>query len=201
MKTHTQSRFSRLLGAPLLLAASSCAETPAQVQTPVVYYVEVKSPPTPTPAPAPTPTAAAQPQLQPVSYVPAASGLNVDEDITAACKLKLDDISQAPKFAFDKSDLAEQDKEVLSQIAACVITGPLSGRSLDLVGHADPRGGREYNMALGTRRAASVRMYLVALGVPPDGLNMSSRGSLDATGQDEESWKDDRRVDIRLTLP
>ena len=88
--------------------------------------------------------------------------------------------------------------DVLAQIAKCVTTGPLAGRALELVGRADPRGESEYNMALGERRASSVREYLSRLGVDRAKLIESSRGKLDAMGTDENGWRRDRRVDILL---
>ena len=119
-------------------------------------------------------------------------------DLVAACKLHFDDVASAPKFDFDRSALAPQDGDILAQIAACVTTGPLAGRSLDIVGRADPRGEGEYNMALGERRASSVSMYLSNLGVAAPNLIETSRGKMDATGTDESGWQRDRRVDVRL---
>jgi peptidoglycan-associated lipoprotein len=76
--------------------------------------------------------------------------------------------------------------------------GALKGRSLLMVGHADPRGEEDYNMALGGRRAESVRGAMESLGVDKGRMDVSSRGELEATGVDEESWAKDRRVDIKL---
>ncbi len=133
------------------------------------------------------------PKVEPVS-----PNLNVSEEIARVCNLHFNDVGTAPKFAFDESVLASQDGDVLSQIATCVTTGPLQGRRLTLVGRADPRGEVEYNMALGERRASSVRDYLGRLGVPDGSLLETSRGKLDATGTDEMGWMMDRRVDVLL---
>jgi peptidoglycan-associated lipoprotein len=72
----------------------------------------------------------------------------------------------------------------------------LRGRTLHLTGRADPRGENDYNMALGSSRAASVGSYLAALGVARLQIVQTSRGKLDATGHDETSWRLDRRVDV-----
>ena len=64
-------------------------------------------------------------------------------------------------------------------------SGPLQGRSLRLVGRADPRGETEYNFALGSARAGSVDTYLIDLGLDSARVSMTSRGKLDATGTDE----------------
>ncbi len=77
-------------------------------------------------------------------------------------------------------------------------TGPLAGRTLELVGRADPRGAEEYNMALGDRRANTIRDHLSGHGMALDKLAPSSRGKLDAVGTDEDGWQRDRRVDISL---
>ena len=126
------------------------------------------------------------------------SGLGVSAELLRACQLRFDDASQAPKFDFDKSDLADQDRSLLQQIATCVTTGPLKGRGLYLVGRADPRGEVEYNMTLGEHRASSVSMYLTRLGVDSAKIAETSRGKLDATGTDDATWQLDRRVAVDL---
>jgi peptidoglycan-associated lipoprotein len=122
--------------------------------------------------------------------------INLSEDIRVQCGI--DDADRAPKFDFDSSQLATNDRDILAQVARCFTTGPLKGRALTLVGRADPRGETEYNMNLGEARATSVRTYLANLGVGADKMAETSRGALDATGHDEPSWRKDRRVDIAL---
>ena len=63
-------------------------------------------------------------------------------------------------------------------------------------GHADARGTAEYNLALGERRATSVRDYLVSLGVPAARLTIVSKGEEDPVcREDEEScWSQNRRA-------
>ncbi len=135
------------------------------------------------------------------SAPPAPSGrsdqqLNLSAEIRAKCGI--DDSNRAPKFDFDSSQLAGNDRDILQQVARCFTTGPLKGRSLRLVGRADPRGETEYNMNLGEARATSARRYLAALGVEDSRMSETSRGALDATGHDEETWRRDRRVDVSL---
>jgi peptidoglycan-associated lipoprotein len=124
--------------------------------------------------------------------------ISVEEEILRRCSLHFDDFETAPKFEFDKSDLLPADHEILGQIGHCVLSGPLMGRSLKLIGRADPRGATEYNMALGARRAHSVAVFLEQFGVAKERLRVTSRGELDATGSDEATWQMDRRVDIVL---
>ena len=53
-------------------------------------------------------------------------------------------------------------------------------------------------MALGQRRADSVDAYIDRHGVPASRIETTSRGAMDATGQDESGWAHDRRVDVQL---
>ena len=122
----------------------------------------------------------------------------VSEDIARACSLHFDAIDKAPKFEFDKSDLLPADHEVLGTIGQCLTTGALQGRSIKLVGRADPRGTQQYNMALGARRAHEVAAFLQQLGLEKARIQATSRGELDAAGTDEVGWQIDRRVDILL---
>ena len=71
-------------------------------------------------------------------------------------------------------------------------------RKVRLEGHADERGSREYNMALGQRRSNAVRKAASALGVGNDRIETISFGEdkPKATGHDEASWAQNRRVEI-----
>jgi peptidoglycan-associated lipoprotein len=86
----------------------------------------------------------------------------------------------------------------LDQVTACFSTGPLKGRTLKLVGHADPRGGSDYNMTLGQSRADSVAGYMLGHGMDRSKTESTSRGAIDATGTDEPTWARDRRVDLMV---
>ncbi len=125
---------------------------------------------------------------------PPAAEVNIAPDIREICHIE--DISTAPKFDFDRYDLRLEARRPLEQLADCLTTGPLRGQHVVLTGRADPRGEDEYNMVLGSSRAASVGTYLRELGVPPASLRETSRGELDAIGVDEAGWTFDRRVDI-----
>jgi len=67
-----------------------------------------------------------------------------------------------------------------------------------LEGHADERGTREYNLALGERRANAIRAYLVAQGVSSSQLEVISYGEEKpiSGGHSESSWSQNRRVEI-----
>lgn len=130
--------------------------------------------------------------------VPVSPHVAVGDDLARRCALHFNDLPQAPKFDFDRFELLPEDRDVLDQVANCLTSGPLRGRAVRLVGHADPRGTEEYNLGLGTRRADAVLQYLQHLGVSHDQLSQTTRGALDATGTDEAGWREDRRVDLRL---
>jgi peptidoglycan-associated lipoprotein len=157
------------------------------------------SDPKPPPVTAPTPVATTPPSTTSAPPTSDKMAVNVDSDIVKACNLKFENIEDAPKFDYDQETLTPGEKTVLEAIAKCLTTGPLKGRAVDLVGRADPRGETEYNMTLGAKRARSVHSVLGGLGVQGDKLHDTSRGELDAKGTDEEGWRKDRRVDVRLT--
>lgn len=153
-------------------------------------------------SPKPPPATPAQPVAEaPVTSAPANKekmAVNVDDNILKACNLKFANVEEAPKFDFDSEALTDNEKAVLEQVAKCLTTGPLKGRAVDLVGRADPRGETEYNMTLGAKRARAAHTFLGGLGVANDKLHDTSRGELDATGTDEQGWRKDRRVDVKL---
>jgi peptidoglycan-associated lipoprotein len=147
----------------------------------------------------------AKPAEAPVALVvltPASPGkpnslIYLSEDIRKACGITtIESVKEAPKFAFDQAAITQEDRDVLAQIAQCLMTGPLKGRRVKLVGRADPRGTTQYNMVLGARRSDTVMKYLADLGVNAQQMTVSSRGALDATGDDPAAWNNDRRVDI-----
>jgi len=72
---------------------------------------------------------------------------------------------------------------------------------LQISGHTDERGTREYNLALGERRANAVARYLVGLGVSAEQLSVVSYGKEKpaADGSDEEAWAKNRRVEVDYT--
>lgn len=152
-----------------------------------------------------TPVATKAPETKPkpteVTSAPAKTdqmAVNVDDQIAKACDLKFSNIEDAPKFDYDSESLTQGERDILSAVAKCLTTGPLKGRTVELVGRADPRGETEYNMTLGAKRARAVHSFLSGLGVPGDKMRETSRGELDAVGKDEEGWRKDRRVDVRL---
>ena len=96
-------------------------------------------------------------------------------------------------FGTDKSDIDAESRTILTAQAKWMMANPSVRASIE--GHADERGTREYNMALGERRANSARDFLVAQGVPSARLLVTSWGKEKpvATGSDESAWAQNRR--------
>lgn len=132
------------------------------------------------------------PQQAPDS--PTASAVRISDEIVKACGISKPDAY----FAFDSAHLKPDDTRVLDQVVTCFVSGPLKGRTVKLVGHADPRGGSDYNMTLGQSRADAVAQYMDNKGLDKAKTESTSRGAMDATGTDEPGWARDRRVDVML---
>jgi peptidoglycan-associated lipoprotein len=146
----------------------------------------------------PAATSTAVPTSAQTAPVTASPHVGVSSDLAKQCSLRFASADRAPKFGYDDSELLPADRDVLQQVADCLTKGPLKGKTVQLVGRADPRGTDEYNLGLGSRRAETVRSYLLRLGVPSSHLSPTTRGEIDAGGSDETSWQKDRRVDLQL---
>jgi peptidoglycan-associated lipoprotein len=96
-------------------------------------------------------------------------------------------------FGFDKSDLTPEGRSTVEALAVWMNNYPAA--TITVEGHADERGTREYNLALGDRRANSVSDYLAALGVSPNRLATISYGKERPAvlGSNEDSWTQNRR--------
>lgn len=96
-------------------------------------------------------------------------------------------------FGFDKSDISSDAAETLRKQAAWMQTNP--NVTVIVEGHADERGTREYNLALGERRANAMREQLIALGVSPARIETISYGKERpaVTGSNESAWAQNRR--------
>jgi peptidoglycan-associated lipoprotein len=99
-------------------------------------------------------------------------------------------------FDFDKYDIRREDEEILRGNAAFLKKNPKM--KIQIEGHCDERGTAEYNLALGERRAISMKRYLVSLGIPSDRILTISYGEerpLDLRNSDE-AWANNRRAHI-----
>lgn len=99
-------------------------------------------------------------------------------------------------FDYDSSAIREEDRQIIAAHAAYLAANP--GAVVVLEGHADERGSREYNIALGERRAKAVRQLLLFQGAADRQLETVSYGEERpvAQGHDEAAWQQNRRVEI-----
>ena len=97
-------------------------------------------------------------------------------------------------FATDSSVIRGESQDTLERQAAWLKQYP--DMSIVVEGHADERGTREYNLALGERRATAAKNYLVSLGVPSRRVMTTSYGKErpSVLGHDESSWAQNRRA-------
>jgi peptidoglycan-associated lipoprotein len=102
-------------------------------------------------------------------------------------------------FGFDSSTLDSDTKAAVQANADYLKAN--ANVDVQVEGHCDERGGRQYNLALGERRAKTVRDQLVALGVESKRISVISYGSErpKAEGNDESAWSQNRRANFVVT--
>jgi peptidoglycan-associated lipoprotein len=107
--------------------------------------------------------------------------------------------AEAIYFAFDDYSLGGDAKAALSNLAEYLKTNPSA--FVQIEGHCDERGTNEYNLALGDRRANSVRDHLIDLGVTPDRLSTISYGEEKPAmdGSNEQAWSQNRRAEFVIS--
>ncbi|MBV9859639.1 MAG: peptidoglycan-associated lipoprotein Pal [Alphaproteobacteria bacterium] len=97
-------------------------------------------------------------------------------------------------FAYDHSDVSSEAQQILTRQAAWLRRYP--NVTVTIEGHCDERGTREYNLALGERRAQAVKNVLVALGTPASRISTISYGKERpaVVGSSEEAYAQNRRA-------
>ncbi len=108
-------------------------------------------------------------------------------------------LTTAIHFDYDKSDLRDDARAALD--AKLPILQANQGVQLRITGNADQRGSDEYNMALGTRRAAEAKRYLVEHGVDASRIDVVSNGKEKSVCSDHEEscWQQNRRDEFVIT--
>ncbi len=99
-------------------------------------------------------------------------------------------------FEFDKASLSSDSKDLISEY----VKFAKNAKAIRLEGHCDERGTREYNLALGEKRAIEVKNYLIIKGVSSSKIKVISYGEekpIDINSN-ENAWKKNRRVEISL---
>jgi peptidoglycan-associated lipoprotein len=166
-----------------LLVIASCAKK--------VGTVEPTQPPPSTMGPAQAP-APEQPTPQPMPG-PKTGEEGMLKEAMAAFE------STSIYFDFDKSDIKAEAKPVLEKKAEFLRANP--SFKVRIEGNCDERGTKEYNMALGDRRAKAAMKYLNALGISADRISTISYGEERpvCTEANEACWSKNRRDDFRLS--
>lgn len=122
-----------------------------------------------------------------------------DEQMSAEEMLEQGDSILASRtiyFEFNSTALSDDTRSILEAHGAFIAeNGEVNVR---LEGHADERGSREYNIALGDRRAQSVRRVLLLQGASTDQIDTVSYGEEQpvSLGHTEEAWAENRRVEL-----
>ncbi len=164
----------------LLLSSATLALSACSKKAPE----QLPPPPADTPATSTTPT----PPTQPTGPV---AGSQADFVASVAADRIF--------FDTDKSDVDDEDRATLRSQAEWLLRYP--AKRVTIEGHCDERGTREYNLALGERRANAAKNYLAALGIDPARITTISYGKERpaALGSDEASWAQNRRA-VTITI-
>lgn len=176
------------------LGVSACAKKvpppPPPPPAPPAPAVVRPTPPPPPPPPAPAP-------------VPAPVPRQLTEDEIFAQKTVDQLNAEAPladvHFDYDQSTIKDDQRAVLQRNADWLRRWPTVRVTIE--GHADSRGTNEYNLALGERRAASVKDYLVSLGLSGDRMLVTSKGEEEplCTEETDTCWARNRRGHFIIT--
>ncbi len=110
-----------------------------------------------------------------------------------ALQQELEQVGSTVFFGFDEYALGSEARSVIERQASLLTQNPAV--TVTIEGHCDERGTREYNLALGERRASAVKDYLVALGVSPARVATISYGEERPAviGSNESAWARNRR--------
>jgi len=185
--------FACTVSAVVAIAAAGCHKKvapppPAPAPPPPTAPATPPPPAPPPPAPQPAPAPAA-PQLteEQLFAQKTLAQLNAEKP--------LDDVY----FDLDESRLRDDAKAPLQRNADWMKRW--TSTQVTVEGHADERGSAEYNLALGERRAQTVKEYLVSLGVPAGRLTVLSKGKEQpiCTQHEESCWQQNRRGHFVVT--
>jgi len=170
----TWSTPGAIAAAAAAAAAASAARAAPRTPPAPPRAAPAAPPPRPAPPPAapPAPAAAAE-----VSTAPAA-------------------IQRVVYFDFDRYDIKDEFKPMLERRAQALVAD--RGKRYVVEGHADERGSREYNLALGQKRAEAVVSALELMGVQHEQLEPVSFGDTRPAveGSDEVAWSQNRRAEL-----
>ena len=149
-----------------------------------------KSQPEPVVEPEPEPT----PVVEPVPPAPPPPPPRVDDENNPVDPASGRPLGRTFYFEFDQARLSERDLRVLAMHADYL--RDFRNRGVVIEGHCDERGTREYNLALGERRAQAVQSYLTSAGVRGSQIDIVSYGEErpEDAGHDQSAWAKNRRA-------
>lgn len=183
-----------------LTAATGCHRKTKPIVAPAPIDIVVDTPATRTVTPIDASADSASRRAQFVADSIAAARRTAAADSAAAAQAELVNALRAPvHFDYDQDLLREEAKAILNAKAAILAANP--SVRLVITGHTDERGTAEYNLALGQRRAAQVKRYLVSMGIDVARLTTQSLGDSQpaASGTDEASYQQNRRAEFQPT--
>lgn len=183
-------RYATRVTATVLMVATvfflgACKSSGPKIEAPTAV---------PTVAPTPEPTPIAEQVVKP-AVTETIPSVEVTEELPEdLAKLNAQGYLEDAFFETDRYDLKPETRENLAANAAWLQRHPTI--SILVEGHCDERNTREYNLALGERRASSVRDYLVFLGIAPQRIQTISYGEEKpfAIGHSEDAWQLNRRA-------
>ncbi|HKQ29683.1 MAG TPA: peptidoglycan-associated lipoprotein Pal [Burkholderiales bacterium] len=173
-------------GAVLLLVSllAACAST---------------STPSTTPSPEATPPSGAQ--TSPATPPKSAAELEQDAKRAAEQTKRMQLLTEEViYFEYDSASISDHSRAVIEAHSAYILENP--DVSMELAGHCDERGTREYNLALGERRAQAVQKLMTAFGVPAKQVRVVSFGEEKPIDPEhnEAAWKKNRRAELIYKL-
>jgi peptidoglycan-associated lipoprotein len=175
----------------IAVAAAGCHKKVAAAPPPPPPPPAPTAPPTP-PPPAPPPAPTPPPAPRPLSEEEVFARKSVDQ---LNAEKPLDDVY----FDLDKAEIREDSRATLQKDADWL--KKWNSVAVTLEGHCDARGSAEYNLGLGSRRASSVKEYLVNLGVSAGRVTVVSKGKEQPLCNDsnESCWQQNRRGHFVIT--
>ncbi|MEI9905611.1 MAG: peptidoglycan-associated lipoprotein Pal [Asticcacaulis sp.] len=182
MSVKTSPVLKIALAAFILTSVAACASKPTPPVDTTPPPVADNNPPPQVPPPPPV-----QNQLPPVGIVPGSQ-----QDFVV-------NVGDRVYFDTDQSSIRADAQDVLSGQAAWLVRYP--SVRIRIEGNADERGTREYNFALGARRAESVSEFLVSKGVAPSRISTISYGKEQPIdpGSGEDAWAHNRNGHTAIT--
>ncbi len=182
-------KYFLIFAVAIALVSVGCAKKKVVTEPAVKQPEQAKTQTQPAPAPkAPASEEGVKTQPENTSQVAKATPPSTEE--TEIKNARFQDVH----FDFDRYDVKENDKPGLKNVADWL--GKHPDAKLMIEGNCDERGTAEYNLALGEKRANSVKEYLVALGIPADRLETISYGKEKpiCTEHNESCWYKNRRA-------